>query len=80
MLKEVLEFLSSNSVLIIGSASVIAELIIIAVNLIRRLTDPKINLESINQVPSTGFSNFFKSSFWGHLWWSANPLNLFRNP
>lgn len=82
MLKDTLIFLAANKAVIVGAAATVAELIVISVNLYRRLRAKKrFELESAdNPVLASQREPVYKSSLFNDLAWSANPINLFRNP
>lgn len=82
MLKDTLIFLATNKAIIVGAAATVAELIVISVNLYRRLRAKKrFELESAdNPVPTSKRATDYKGSLFNDLAWSANPINLFRNP
>lgn len=64
---ETITFLATNKVAIIGACGVIAEIVIIVVNTIRRCKASKQSFELMSN--KTGFQKFL---------WAANPINLFR--
>lgn len=77
MLVEILTFLATHKVVIAGAAATLSEVVVVLVNLRRRLKkqSEEVTLlseiyDDVNQKPST-----FKN-----LLWSANPINLFRSP
>lgn len=79
-MKDFLLFLSENQKIIISSAITISELIIIFINMFRRINHrtKTIQLSSSNLVHLNKDNNYYKSIFWKDLRWSINPINLFR--
>lgn len=82
MFKDILIFLVANKSIIIGAAAIIAELIVIVINMYRRLSSKKrFELESAdNSVLYSKQDNIYKSNIFNDLAWSVNPINLFRKP
>lgn len=71
MITEILEYITNNRVIIVGAAGTICEVIVIIINLMRRIH----RLEGM----SYSLMGYKQSKFLKVLFWSANPLNLFRS-
>ena len=66
MFLEALQFLTTNKLAILGAAAVVSELIVIAVNTMRKCKAQKVQTMSNQKVKDKSFL------------WAANPINLFR--
>jgi hypothetical protein len=66
MFLDILQFLTTNKLAIVGAAATIGELVVIAVNTMRKCKAQKVQIMSNQQVKTKSFL------------WSANPINLFR--
>lgn len=62
-----LKFLTENKAIILGAATVIAELIVIVFNTIKIIKSNKMNVLGVS-----------KTSKIKHLLWVINPINVFR--
>lgn len=73
-----MNYLSNNGTVIITSAATLAELIVIIVNLLRKLKS------NINQKFSVDLQSYHlekkKNTTMNLILWSVNPINLFRKP
>jgi hypothetical protein len=77
MIIEALTFIAANKAIITGAAITIGELCIIVHNYRR-----KIKAEEVAVTKSTCSDEFVSlaMTFWEKIWWSANPINVFRKP
>lgn len=73
MITELLEYLTTNKVILVGAAATIGELIVIAVNTYRKIRADKISDQQISTLEA-------KPPRKNTLLWAVNPINLFRKP
>lgn len=71
MLQQVLSFLASNKVIIVGATVTVTESLTIIINFWRKIRADEKRTELMGTKPD---------SIGRTILWSANPLNLFRKP
>ena len=71
--EEILRFIVNNEKLIVAATVVCIEVATLIVNFIRKSVSER------KQVQTMGV-NWIRETTAQKLWWSANPLNLFRSP
>lgn len=72
MVESLLQFLTDNRTIIVGATVTIAEVTTVVVNLLRKLKSEKEKMQTMGAGE--------RESFAKKLIWSANPINLFRQP
>lgn len=70
MLVNILEFLTSQKTIILGSVACICEALVVIINTCRQLNVAKNDVKPLGVVKKKPFSKI--------LFWSLNPVNLFR--
>ena len=82
MLKEIMTFVTENKEIVLGSAGVFSELVIIIVNLVRKLKQKESKEQKLLESPAATQD---VKAFMCHrettaevVWWAVNPLNLFK--
>lgn len=70
MLTDILNFLSSQNIIIVGAVTCVCEVLVVIVNTYRQLKHQKQQVQTLGIKKTTSTSKM--------LVWSLNPLNLFR--
>jgi hypothetical protein len=71
--EEILRFIVNNEKLILAAIVVCIEAASIVVNFVRKVLSERNRVQTIGE-------DFVRETTASKLWWSANPLNLFRSP
>lgn len=88
MVVEILQFLTDHKLIVVGAATTISEVVVVLVNLRRKLKKENQVMEAMSALNSNGEvvssndveSQRKKTTISGNLLWAANPINLFRKP
>ena len=82
MLLETLSFLAANKTVVLGAVACVGESGVIIYNLVRKVKaeNAKRILHDVSQVKAVHAVDFESTSKWQKILWSANPMNLFREP
>lgn len=82
MIVEILTFLTDYKVIVVGAATTLSEVVVVLVNMRRKLKAERQAVETMSAADQdfekrTRLSRMLSRK---NLLWSANPLNLFRQP